>query len=64
MESTTVLHNTANARLRENSVQDLWRVTQFVASHTAVVMQGGHTHEILSTLAKLREQISELPLLE
>lgn len=64
MESTVISKNEASEQLRENAIHSLWEVTNFVAKHTSVNFKGGHTHNILETLGKLREEISELDTLE
>jgi hypothetical protein len=52
--------NTTNEMMVELMITNLWQVTEFVASHTAVEMQGSKTHNMIESLAKLREQIREL----
>ena len=58
------MSKTASERLQEQSIVALFQVTDFVAGHTKVVMAGGHSHEILATLHKLREQVQELETLD
>jgi len=53
-----------SAFMKKRAQEDLTNVTAYVASFTKVVMSGGHTPNILATLAKLREQIAELEHIE
>ena len=63
--STVTSTHGASKQLRENTIHSLWEVTNFFASHTAVVMSGNNnTHDIIKTLAKLREQVEEAQMLD
>jgi hypothetical protein len=64
--STVISTHGASKQLRENTIHSLWEVTNFFASHTAVVMKTGdnNTHDIIKTLTKLREQVEEAQMLD
>ena len=65
-QSTVISTHTASKQLRENTIHALWEVTDFFASHTAVVMKTGdnNTHNIIKALAKLREQVDEAQMID
>ena len=64
--STVISTHGASKQLRENTIHNLWEVTNFFASHTVSNMGSGanNTREILHTLAKLRVQVEEAKMLD
>jgi len=61
--TTSPSSKTTNDMVRKMMIHNLWEVTEFIASHTGVVMNGSVTHNAIQELSKLRDIVNELEII-